>query len=245
MKTFFSKLYNIKKFFLLIIILLISRTLIAQQDAVNGPFTYSPPDNLVHLFWSNDNSDFKQQLNLRMDTVPSSSYPQDNGIMVKFNLKFNCNPTGNVSRIIHFFDSSLINNTEGSYQPLISFEYSNQSIIIKRYWTYGKFYDYTSYDQLFDSTEGTYEIKIYVTADFMFIASKNLGSGENKSYLSPVLFGLNLPGKDSMKKFIERNSSTSIRVGNEDNILCISSTELYSFSYSELRRNILDNFVNK
>jgi hypothetical protein len=236
MKTFLSNFYNIKIFFFLIITLLINENSFAQQDPVAGPFTYSPPDALVNLIWSDVDSNSKQELNIYMNNIPSPV--QGDGIMVKFNLNLNCN-TGTHSNIFHVFDDTC---------RIIRFQYSNKSIDIYRYWTNNsKSYDYTVYDQLFDSTTGMYEMKLYITADFMFIVSKSLASGANKSYLFPVLFGLNSPGKNVMSKLINRNSDISLRVGSQfsDNRHRISNTSLYYFSYSALRKNILDNFVNK
>jgi len=228
----------------LINIVLLPKISFAQQSSVSGPFDYSPPDSLAHFLWNDSDTSSKLQLSIPMNTMPALSVAQDDGILIKFNLTLNSDPASDHNEIIQFYDFTVLDSA------IISFIYSNKSIIVNRRWNDAPtmFYMYTIYDQLFENSVGTYEMKIYLTADFIFIASKDLNSLENKSYLSPLLFGINLPiNVNSMYNFLHQNIGASICVGSQyaDNKHRISNTSLYSFSYVNLRKNILDNFVHQ
>ncbi|MDR1120658.1 MAG: hypothetical protein LBM08_07040 [Dysgonamonadaceae bacterium] len=227
------KLHYKRKIFVftLVFLLLLSRNLLAQQ--VRGPFTYSPSPALVQSIWSL-NSDTANYTQIKMSDIPPFS---GDGLMVGFDFIMESGIINKGRSLVRFFDKSIT-----SY-PIINIIYSNNSLIIRRrYRANNDYYDYKLYDRMFENYQQTCTINIYMTANFIFITTKEIGS--SYFYLSPVLFGINLPKHDIMGKYLSRSSEAVILIGNADNLKKPLNMKLYSFDASALRDDILNNFVS-
>jgi hypothetical protein len=220
MNTIFNKTsYHKKKFFFLVITLLLSGNSIAQQ--ASGPFFIIPDPPPLQQIWSASSTAITHQI--YMNNTTSFNKSIYDGILLKFNIDMNTN-SSDVVALASFKDEDLSANL-----PLISIYYKNPSIFVRRYYedNLSKYYDYQVYDNL-TSAPGDYEIKLYVTANFIFIVITVVNNGDH--YLSPVFFGLN----DSMTKFLNRSSKAIIGVGSTNNPVnsTVSNVSLHAFSYN-------------
>lgn len=113
-----------------------------------------------------------------------------------------------------------------------------------------EYFDYILYDRMFNlkyGTSSTWEIRLYFTSDFFWIQTTPVVSGSNeKSFLSPVYFGLNnMLQKNNMYDFINAaEGRTKIIVGNEQVVNGVKQVAVYAFQYDELQKHIQDNFCN-
>jgi hypothetical protein len=222
MNTIFNKQYHKKKFFFLIIILLLSRNSIAQQVA--GPFSDIPlPPPLFSIL---KNSPSYDSYNIAMTSVKTFDSDVYDGILLTYNMLVNTDNEDNL-HIASFFDTAYSDN-----HPVISIEYSNKSVSIRRIYQTNpvKYYDYKVYDKLFDDTR-SYEIELYVTANFIFIVTNYLNG--NHYYLTPVFFGLDIPENQIMKHFLNRANGTRIRSG-DPNAYAYGNVCMYAFSYNRV-----------
>jgi hypothetical protein len=225
MNTIFNKLpYYKKKCFFLIIILLLSGNSIAQQVA--GPFytiPASPPlqqiYSYVHPF---------EFYGISMNEVSAFDNSIYDGIMLNFTMYMDTDNSIHTTTLVSFSDDDLNNGN----LPIIRIYYKKPSLFIRRYYAdnLSKYYDYMVYDNLYTSTT-FYEIKLYVTANFIFIVTNNT---TNEYFLSPIFFGLNLlPYSYSMTKFLNRSNKAFIGIGSiGDDAPYISYVKLYAFSYN-------------
>jgi hypothetical protein len=176
----------------------------------------------------------------------------DDGIMVKFHLKFYLLTFGERSKpIIAFYYMG---------HPILKMQSVDiKTIRVERSDTTGIKYQYELYDKMFYGDEGgftmSYDIEIYVSNNFTFIHTQST-EYENNNYVSPLFFGLNLPGCDVINHFLmgsieEINSygkSSGIEIGdfvdkaNSSLSSYISNVKVYSFKYSDLQNDIDQNF---
>jgi hypothetical protein len=207
----------------------------AQQDA--GPFSYSPANTLVHHIWTDPNAATPViYKDISLGAITSSPI-EDNGILIEFDFTINPNESNENKGIIQFIsDNSLF-----VFNPVIAFYYTNKSAFVRRWSKEDSCYDYKLYDQLFESTEGTYKMKFYVSARFILIVSKKIGT--NNNYISPLLFGLNVPGVNLMNEYRNLDNGAHIIVGEDINRSpYISNLKVYSFSLHSLLEDIHENF---
>ena len=152
--------------------------------------------------------------------------------------------------LVSFYDKSIVNS------PILRIYYSNQSIVIRRYNAFkSDYYIYKVYDQMFNFhisdhviTPWTYTMRVYFMSNFIFIVTTR-HDNMNNNYLTPLFFGLDNPlnGNSVMSKFINRDENAVIRIGvlsNDDTSYppYISNARIYSFTYSDLKNHIQNNF---
>lgn len=110
-----------------------------------------------------------------------------------------------------------------------------------------EYYDYVLYDRMFESGYDTWEVRLYFTSDFLWVQTTPVtSSGNEKSYLSPIYFGLdNMLQKDNMYDFINASdSNTRIVIGSNFISNGVKQVAVYAFQYVDLRKDIQDNFCN-
>jgi hypothetical protein len=234
MKANFNKSYWGKIYFFLIISCLFSGKISAQQQDA-PPFSYSPNDTLAHLIWTDPSaSTMVKYKNIVFTDLFTSTIPR-NGIMIEFDFNL-INAEANQGKpVLECFSDS---------DRVIAFYYTNKTLFVRRWKSTNIYYDYGLYDQLFESTEGTYKMKFYLTAHFIFMVSKKIGT--NNNYISSLLFGLNIPGINLMNEYRHPDSPDSyIKVG--DNASSpyapyIANIKLYSFRFRSLFNDIQNGF---
>jgi hypothetical protein len=173
----------------------------------------------------------------------------DDGLMVKFEVDFTI-----FQEVGEKIDKPLLNISYNDASLL--FECTEASIKIIRN-VAGKSYKYPIYDRLFDDyNSGKFQIKVYFTSHFMFIAVNEIET--NNNYLTPILFGLDVSLKNSiMEKFLkgsdDEKSNAFVKIGDEEvNTPYVSNMKIYSFKYNykyngedmglypDIRRNLVN-----
>jgi hypothetical protein len=244
MKANFKKSYWGKIYFFLIISCLFNGK-ISAQDA--PPFSYSPTVTFGILSWQTLNpGTMLERENIYFDPFLQVN---DNGIMIEFDFKINPNENNKEKPIFRCFSK------DHSGYPILSVLYTDSTITVKRYnKDTNSYYSYKLYDQLFESEDGTYKMKFYLTAHFIFIVSKKINT--NNNYISSLLFGINVPGFDLMKEYRTEPGTTPenrsfIRIGNYTNTSSpsyvsyapyIANAKMHSFDFDSLRDDINHNF---
>jgi hypothetical protein len=227
MNTIFNKPYYKKEFFfLVIIILLLSGNSIAQgQD--KGPFSNIPTPPPLEEIWELSFTNPSPYCKITMNSVSLFDTLKYDGIMVEFHL--NTEDISNNRHLVSFWDLNY------SSLSSIGIYYSNKSIFVRRGYkdnsNQNKAYYYRVYDQLFDYP-AIYKIKLYVTANFIFIVTNELTT--NNYYLSPIFFGLNPPDNNTMKTFLNFSNNAIIGIGSQNYTEPIFFVKLYAFSYNHL-----------
>lgn len=110
-----------------------------------------------------------------------------------------------------------------------------------------EYYDYILYDRLFNEASDTWEIRLYFTANFMWIQTTPVISGQSlPSYLSPVYFGAdNMLQKNNFSDFINANDNyTRIVVGSQSIKDGVMQVAVYAFHYKDLREDIQKKFCD-
>lgn len=220
MNTIFNNPFYKKKFFFLIAVLLLCGNSIAQ---VKGPFLEIPVPPLSVQIWTGGalSAPYKD---IVMNTTSSFDSKYD-GILVSFTKHVNTSDNARQDTLASFRDLSYFE------KPIISIFYSDKSVTVRRRYQKDpeKYYDYKVYDQLFEAS-APYEVKLYVTASFIFIVTQK--EQTNEHYLSSVFFGLNIPNNETMEKFLSRNEKAIIRAGGSSNTDNVSNVRLSVFSYN-------------
>jgi hypothetical protein len=215
MNTNFDKLSYKKNLFLLIIsVLLINGSVIAQQNM--GPFRTAPaPPNLFRIFQiSTKNTEHAVSNSINMENTYPFDSDMNDGILLTFTIS--TNNMENMTELASFYDKDF---GSGAI-PVISVLYSsNNSLIIRRYYSdrtpygsYHYYYDYKVFDQLF-KRGGAYRIKLYMTANFIFVHVYDKNPyAIAPNYFSPIFFGLDIPNNQIMESFLDRSANAEIRV---------------------------------
>jgi hypothetical protein len=234
MKANFKKSYWGKIYFFLIISCLFNGKISAQQQDA-PPFSYSPTDTLAHIIWTDPSAaTMTKYKNIVFSDLFTATIPR-NGIMIEFDFKLINSEANQGKPILECFSSNA---------KVIAFYYTNKTLFIRRWKSENSYYDYVVYDQLFESTEGTYKMKFYLTAHFIFMVSKK--DGTNNNYISSMLLGLNTPDIELMDEY--RNAAfpdSYIKVGDKASSSYspyIANIKLYSFRFRSLLDDIQHNF---
>lgn len=147
--------------------------------------------------------------------------------------------------------TELFNFYNGNNENILKIIYNKGTLVFQRErprGSVGNFnsYDYILYDRMFDSNYGLWEIRIYFTANFFWIQTTPIESGAGqKSYLSPIFFGLNNSLQDNMSQYIQPNSgNTRIVVGNASVPNGVNQVKVYAFKYDDLRKDIQEKFCD-
>jgi hypothetical protein len=180
-----------------------------------------------------------------------------------------CN-AGDDGIMVRFWMKTYFSIFAEQSKPIIAFYFMNipvlkmwsvdfQTIRVERSDTTGIKYEYKLYDKMFHGIEGTtpeiYDIKIYVSDNFIFIHTSRVADSE-RNYVSPLFFGLNLPGCNVMSHFLMGSYEEGRQygkvshieigdfVGKKNSMLWsyISNVKVYSFKYSDLLNDINQNF---
>jgi hypothetical protein len=234
MKVNFNKSYWGKIYFFLIIAYFFNGKISAQQQDA-PPFFYSPSDTLAHPIWDSPTGILTTYSDIVFSTLFTATIPRD-GIMIEFDFKLINTEANQNKPVLECFSS----NTK-----VLAFYYTNKTLFVRRWKSANIYYDYVLYDQLFESTEGTYTMKFYLTAHFIFMVSKKINT--NNNYISSVLFGLDTPDIFLMDEYRHAAFPDSyITLGDKEESLLyapyIANIKLYSFLFKSLFDDINKNF---
>ena len=108
------------------------------------------------------------------------------------------------------------------------------------------FVDYEIYDKLLDysgSGSKQYEFRLFLCGSFIWLESKNGSS----TWVSPLFWGIDLPGENLITKIADRDSSLEFIFGGLNNVskLAHANFEVYASKYTELWNDISNNYVPK